>query len=263
VRIDNGLKERAMKQKNGFTLVELLVVIGIISVLIAMLLPALSKAREAAQSVACLSNLRQVGTAFQMYCNENKDWFPDWNPWYQPNETSSHWAGIGRYLGLSPSQATGNHDTALTCPTLQAWKASPDYFHRTYSANWHLACRADPPASATTERLVLGKRTRVTGEAARTAVVMDGFASWNAGLNGWFYTTRVCHGHVNGYSAWGSPHLFYPHNGHENVVFLDGHAESISKKTFETDYSSWMGSRSAVFWGTIYLPNPPATWAGP
>jgi prepilin-type N-terminal cleavage/methylation domain-containing protein/prepilin-type processing-associated H-X9-DG protein len=61
-----------MKRQSAFTLVELLVVIGIVAILVALLLPAMSRARRHARSVVCLSNLRQLGMAFQMYTSRNK-----------------------------------------------------------------------------------------------------------------------------------------------------------------------------------------------
>jgi prepilin-type N-terminal cleavage/methylation domain-containing protein/prepilin-type processing-associated H-X9-DG protein len=59
--------------KRAFTLVELLVVIGIIALLISILLPALNKAKQAANTTTCLSNLRQWTMAWQLYCQDNKD----------------------------------------------------------------------------------------------------------------------------------------------------------------------------------------------
>src|SRR3712207_6609237 len=63
-------------RRKAFTLVELLVVIGIIALLISILMPALGRAKEQANWVACMANMRSVGQAFQVYVNNNKGRFP-------------------------------------------------------------------------------------------------------------------------------------------------------------------------------------------
>jgi len=109
-------KQLASLEKPGrgfyaFTLIELLVVIAIIAILAAMLLPALSSAKEAGRRIACLNNIRQLGLASQMYLNDNQGTFPprsDTNRW--PNQFYDNY---GRNLKV------------LLCPTDIATFSSP------------------------------------------------------------------------------------------------------------------------------------------
>lgn len=96
----------------AFTLVELLIVIGIIALLVAILLPALNQARASARTVACASNVRQVMTAITLYANDNAGLLPPLvtDPTTYPGIGYNDWSGVlvaNRYLG------DGN---ALTCP---------------------------------------------------------------------------------------------------------------------------------------------------
>jgi prepilin-type N-terminal cleavage/methylation domain-containing protein/prepilin-type processing-associated H-X9-DG protein len=124
-----------MRKNKAFTLVELLVVIGIISVLVAILLPALSKARQSAARIKCMANMKQIHLGFAMYSLDNDGWYP---PVCDEKSFTSSTSGrqglyvagagtwpffIGRYIGLPKvlpgvgvSATTIYNKSVLVCP---------------------------------------------------------------------------------------------------------------------------------------------------
>lgn len=116
-----------------FTLIELLVVISIISLLIAILLPALGAARRTARNTVCQTQQKQIGLALHMYSNDNKNYLPlayadaSDDPWY-----GKYWqVKVGKYL---QSKISGKAANPFYCPedgpdgngNVDVWKIDPD-----------------------------------------------------------------------------------------------------------------------------------------
>jgi prepilin-type N-terminal cleavage/methylation domain-containing protein/prepilin-type processing-associated H-X9-DG protein len=104
--VAGGVKDKP--SKSGFTLIELLVVIAIIAILAAMLLPALSKAKDRALGSACLSNTKQISLAVLMYAGDNNEYFPSPKVWWQ---TGPYKNSLGLICGgewLQRDQVTPN-----------------------------------------------------------------------------------------------------------------------------------------------------------
>src|ERR1041385_2375106 len=107
----NILQRPRSKRYVAFTLIELLVVIAVIAILAALLLPALTLAKEKARRTNCSSNLRQIGIALEMYANDYKDRYPRHDPagsalWDVPNRSADLLVetGINRALFYCPGQ---------------------------------------------------------------------------------------------------------------------------------------------------------------
>lgn len=143
-----GNQSSRCKQR-GFTLIELLVVISIISLLIAILMPALGKARESARNMACLNNLRQIGVGMHAYAADYKDYLPvkpgqlNWN---QPYTLVDSMVMKGGYL---PHNGPGwGYSKVFHCPSdINPYIAdypSSYWYRQTHNGNAYLTQNGQP-----------------------------------------------------------------------------------------------------------------------
>ena len=207
-----------------FTLIELLVVIAIIAILAAMLLPALNRARETARKITCLSQLKTMASATQLYANSNQERIP-------PGHRYNSWKGADFWwsiliMTVNPKAPASSYNNAMTgyykifsCPTEKIpTGASPNFRYSHYSINKYFV-----HANAPVRKLSAAKKPSVvvlhTDSNNRDSFVI--------GSDGLGYVSQR-HG-----------------RGRTNSSFMDGHAEfrELAKDTYlvqtlKTGYSN-------------------------
>lgn len=246
-------------RRHGFTLVELLVVIGIIALLISVLLPALNRAREAAKSVKCMANLRQIGQGLQMYVAAHRGVMPpgvgmedangnfagpkELGYDYPSSLNQAYWSDhpfVGKYAGnktWGTVQRAGrmgytniDRSTVFTCPS-DVTEGYSDGNGRwlSYGIIFNAWPQRNQYQNASQRQShYLARQFRVTQvrDPSRCLFALDGFDATydHTALGGW--QVRDQFGQVGSFPM---RREFYSnrHNKRTNLLFFDGHVQSL------------------------------------
>ena len=217
----------------GFTLIELLVVIAIIAILAAILMPALGKARDRGRGISCLNNLKQLGTAMNMYLDANKEFFPVSLGVEDKSSMLWNWALYNDY---------GASAESFRCPSDPIKYIDPE--PRSYGCNMFVVpdfrgVNAGYPTSVKLSEIKNASATAMLAEAWQGSNWSTAPAVHNTNCNGitraQLYKSGEAKQQVTGCNG-------IAHNKGANHVFADCHAEYVANAVLQSDEGKKMWS---------------------
>ncbi|MEM9346391.1 MAG: DUF1559 domain-containing protein [Planctomycetota bacterium] len=249
-----------MFDRRAFTLIELLVVISIIALLIAVLLPALGQAREAARSIQCKSNQRQLAVATFNFASD----YDQYVPWNFQSFMWNDWLGVGGYDGRSLTLAEGLASGGASsqpadlyfCPSDNITRTTPGVPISYQPGEWLPADETRRPAMVTNNRHDPGDATtfitaRLEDPASRSLEQVRQTSETIWTIDHW--TEGQVAGHINARFTrpefiFSDPDRFFSgHDRRANFSFLDGHVEQdafdrLTEGAVNAQGNDWLGS---------------------